>query len=344
MSNQLDDEMRTEDVWEAIQSEHFNLLDKSYNLPHNPLYLSLHDNFDKLQQELSIAPLKQQLAEYISGNYRDSLRHLEELETLSLSSVLLKVLCLLQMAMKDEYIANTHPIEYLRDKVIPQLKQVESSNGDIKLCREWVERFCLGYDLLTLDAWDFIKITGGGKATGTTEKIIPHKWAFYFLMAVGFWNFVGAGIFGFLINMPVVSYFEAGTVLTLNHGHAALLGAFGMLAMALLVLGLRHVSTDDQWVLPQKFVKVSFWGINIGLALMVITNLFPEGILQIWDVLENGYWHARSLEFMGTDRIRLIEWWSMPSHLILILFGVVPMVIASGLTYFKLKTSLPSKS
>ena len=156
-------------------------------------------------------------------------------------------------------------------------------------------------------------------------------------MAVGFWNFVGAGIFGFLINMPVVSYFEAGTILTLNHGHAALLGAFGMLAMALLVLGLRHVLTDDQWVLPQKFVKVSFWGINIGLALMVITNLFPEGILQVWDVLENGYWHARSFAFMGTDRIRLMEWFSMPSHLILIIFGVVPMVIASGLTYLRLK-------
>ena len=73
------------------------------------------------------------------------------------------------------------------------------------------------------------------------ERSIPHKWAFYFLMAVGFWNFVGAGVFGFLINMPVVSYFEVGTVLTLNHGHAALLGAFGMLAMALLVLCLRHV-------------------------------------------------------------------------------------------------------
>jgi hypothetical protein len=102
------------------------------------------------------------------------------------------------------------------------------------------------------------------------------------------WNFVGAGIFGFLINMPVVSYFEAGTILTLNHGHAALLGAFGMLAMALLVLGLRHVLTDEQWVLPEKFIKMSFWGLNIGLALMVITNLFPEGILQIWDVLENG--------------------------------------------------------
>ena len=65
--------------------------------------------------------------------------------------------------------------------------------------------------LLTLDAWDFIKLTGTGDAAGAPKKNIPHKWAFYFLMAVGFWNFVGAGIFGFLINMPVVSYFEAGT-------------------------------------------------------------------------------------------------------------------------------------
>jgi len=191
--------------------------------------------------------------------------------------------------------------------------------------------------LLTLDAWDFIKLTGTGDNAGAPKKAIPHKWAFYFLMAVGFWNFVGAGIFGFLINMPVVSYFEAGTVLTLNHGHAALMGAFGMLAMALLVLGLRHVLTDEQWVLPEKFVKLSFWGLNIGLALMVVTNLFPEGILQVWDVLENGYWHARSLEFIGTDRIRMLEWVSMPSHLILIIIGVVPMVVASGLTYLKIR-------
>ena len=191
--------------------------------------------------------------------------------------------------------------------------------------------------LLTLDAWDFIKLTGTGEASSAPKRIIPHKWAFFFLMAVGFWNFVGAGIFGFLINMPVVSYYEAGTILTLNHGHAALLGAFGMLAMALLVLGLRHVLTDEQWVLPEKFVKLSFWGLNIGLALMVITNLFPVGILQVWDVLENGYWHARSLEFISSDRIRMLEWISLPSHLILIILGVVPMVIASGLTYLRLK-------
>ncbi|MGD9974205.1 MAG: nitric-oxide reductase large subunit [Desulfatirhabdiaceae bacterium] len=191
--------------------------------------------------------------------------------------------------------------------------------------------------LLTLDAWDFIKLTGTREMTGTPKKNIPHKWAFYFLMAVGFWNFVGAGIFGFLINMPVVSYFEAGTILTLNHGHAALLGAFGMLGMALLVLTLRHALTDEQWAAPEKFIRISFWGLNVGLALMVITNLFPVGVLQLWDVLENGYWHARSLEFIGQDRIRQLEWWSLPSHVVLIGLGVAPMVIASGLTWLKIR-------
>jgi nitric oxide reductase subunit B len=191
--------------------------------------------------------------------------------------------------------------------------------------------------LLTLDAWDFMKLTGTKGVSPSPRKVIPHKWAFYFLMAVGFWNFVGAGVFGFLINMPVISYFEAGTVLTLNHGHAALLGAFGMLAMALLVLCLRHVLSDEQWVAPEKWVKVSFWGMNVGLALMVITNLFPVGVLQIWDVLTNGYWHARGLEFMAQDRIRLLEWASLPSHMVLIGLGVSPMVIAAGLTYLKIR-------
>ena len=71
-------------------------------------------------------------------------------------------------------------------------------------------------------------------------------------------------------------------------------------------------------------IEMSFWGLGIGLALMVITNLFPEGILQVWDVLENGCWHARSLEFVGTDRFRMREWASMPSHLIRPLPGGYP--------------------
>jgi nitric oxide reductase large subunit len=89
--------------------------------------------------------------------------------------------------------------------------------------------------LLTLDAADFVTVT-----RGEAGEPFRHKWTFYFLMAVGFWNFTGAGVFGFLINMPIVSSFEAGTNLTPNHGHAAMMGVFGMLGIALTVFVLRE--------------------------------------------------------------------------------------------------------
>ena len=159
------------------------------------------------------------------------------------------------------------------------------------------------------------------------------------VMAVGFWNFLGGGIFGFLINLPIVSYFEVGTILTPNHGHAAMMGAFGMLALSLLVLAIRQVLSDGEWKRVEKFVRLSFWGLNIGLALMVICSLFPGGVLQFLDVLKNGYWHARSPEFLNWRVMNLIEWIRMPADLIFIALGVVPIIVAVGSTYIILRKS-----
>ena len=64
--------------------------------------------------------------------------------------------------------------------------------------------------LLTLDAWDFIRLRERRCEDCQASFADRHRWAIYFLMAVGFWNFVGAGVFGFLINLPIVSYFEVG--------------------------------------------------------------------------------------------------------------------------------------
>ena len=187
--------------------------------------------------------------------------------------------------------------------------------------------------LLTLDAGDFMQLTRGHCDICGTPIAVPHKWTFYFLMAVGVWNFVGAGVFGLLINLPIVSYFEVGTILTPNHGHTAMMGVFGMLALALMVFALRQVSTDAQWARSARYIRTSFWGLNIGLALMVVTNLFPGGVLQLVDVLEHGYWHARSPEFLQARIIRMIEWLRLPGDLIFIGFGVIPLLIAVGLTY-----------
>jgi nitric oxide reductase subunit B len=185
--------------------------------------------------------------------------------------------------------------------------------------------------LLTLDAWDFIKLTRGRCAVCQQEIAVPHKWTFYFLMAVGVWNFVGAGIFGFLINLPIVSYFEVGTIWTPNHGHAAMMGVFGMLGVALMVFAFRQAVADADWARIEKHIRTSFWGLNVGLALMVVMNLFPGGLLQLMDVLKNGYWHARGPELLSQRFIRFVEWIRMPADLVFIAAGVIPLVIAAGL-------------
>ncbi len=197
--------------------------------------------------------------------------------------------------------------------------------------------------LLTLDAWDFIKLTKSRCAVCGEQLVIPHKWTFYFLMAVGFWNFVGAGICGFLINLPIVSYFEVGTLLTPNHGHTALMGVFGMEAMALMVLAFRQVLTDEQWVGPEKFVRIGFWGLNIGLALMAAGSLFPGGVMQVRDVLANGYWHARGLEYLNQETVRLVEWARLPGDMVFIVFGAAPMAVAAVMTWLRLRQPAVSR-
>ncbi len=183
--------------------------------------------------------------------------------------------------------------------------------------------------LLTLDAWDFIKLRSKtcpacGQGLATTQK-----WAIYFLMAVGVWNFVGAGVFGFLINLPIVSYFEIGTTLTPNHGHAAMFGVFGMLALAVLVFCTRAMQTDATWQKTEKFIKVGFWGVNVGLALMILLDLFPAGVLQLWDSIANGYWHARRQAFLMGGAYHELEWLRIVADTIFLVAGALPIALGT---------------
>lgn len=198
--------------------------------------------------------------------------------------------------------------------------------------------------LLTLDAWDFVKLTRSRCDICGEQVATPHKWTFYFLISVGFWNFVGAGIFGFLINLPIVSYFQAGTLLTPNHGHTAMMGVFGMLAMSLTVFALRQAAPARLWGRLERYVQVSFWGLNIGLALMSVCNLFPAGVLQLLDVLRNGYWHARSESFLNLPVIVTLEWLRLPGDLIFIGLGVVPMMVAAVWCYLARRSQVLSST
>jgi len=191
--------------------------------------------------------------------------------------------------------------------------------------------------LLTLEASDFARLMRSRTDENGNKFEFPHKWTFYFLIAVGIWNFIGAGIFGFLINLPVISYYETGTNLTPNHGHAALMGVFGMLGIAFLIFAIRQVSTAENWMRIEKYVKISFWGLNLGLAGMVILQLFPSGVMQLLDVINNGYWHARSLEFSGQQRMVNLAWLRLPADIFFIAAGVLPLLVAVVMTYFNMR-------
>jgi nitric oxide reductase subunit B len=183
--------------------------------------------------------------------------------------------------------------------------------------------------LLTLDAWDFIKLRKSASPTGSFDLAWSQKWCIYFLMAVGVWNFVGAGVFGFLINLPIVSYFEVGTSLTANHAHAAMFGVFGMLALAVMIFCLRAMQSDATWKETEKYVRFGFWGANVGLALMIILDLFPGGVLQLWDSVANGYWHARRLTFIMRGAYHKLEWLRMIGDMIFLFAGALPITFGA---------------
>lgn len=181
--------------------------------------------------------------------------------------------------------------------------------------------------LLTTEAWEFMRLGSDGDENALAAAR-RHHWTIRFLVAVGVWNFIGAGVFGFLINLPIVSYYEMGTGLTANHGHAAMFGVFGMLALATVVFCLRSMHDDASWLRVEPLLRLGFWGLNIGLALMLAIDLFPAGILQLWDALANGYWHARRLTFLMSGTFHTLEWLRIIGDSVFLLFGVLPTVVA----------------
>jgi nitric oxide reductase subunit B len=175
---------------------------------------------------------------------------------------------------------------------------------------------------LTVEAWSFLQL--GARQESKSRTPFPHRWAVMFLVAVGFWNFLGAGIFGFLINLPIVSYYEIGTALTANHGHTAMMGVYGMLAVGLALFCLRYLIPADRW--NDRAAKMSFYGLNIGLAWMAFATLFPLGIRQLYESVNVGYWEARSLDYLSTNTNTVIEWLRLPGDIYFIAIGVLPLL------------------
>jgi len=173
------------------------------------------------------------------------------------------------------------------------------------------------------------------KAIRSEGKDFPYKWPLYFLVASSFWNFLGAGIFGFLINLPIINYYEHGTYLTMNHGHTALFGTYGMLSISLLLFSWRGLVKKEHW--NDGILKLSFLGLNGGLLIMSFLTLLPVGLIQAWVSFQDGLWAARSAAFFEGTTIALLGNLRIIPDLIIIVLGVLPMAYFLFTTYPHLK-------
>jgi len=151
-----------------------------------------------------------------------------------------------------------------------------------------------------------------------------YKWPIYFFVSVAFWNMIGAGLFGFMINPPIALYYMQGLNTTPLHGHAALFGVYGMLGIGLMLVCLRVLIPGVEW--KDGLLRFSFWSLNIGLMTMCVLSLLPVGLMQTWASVEHGYWYARSSEFLQTPLMETLRWLRVPGDTIFF-FGAVALVL-----------------
>jgi nitric oxide reductase subunit B len=169
--------------------------------------------------------------------------------------------------------------------------------------------------LVGLEVWQNIRLA---QARTWLEA---YQWPIYFFVSVAFWNLVGAGLFGFFINPPIALYYMQGLNTTPVHGHTALFGVYGMLGIGLMLFCLRALRPGAAW--RTRPIAIAFWGMNGGLALMVLLSVLPVGLLQTWASVEVGTWWARSAEFMKTPLMDTLRWLRVPGDTIFAIGALV---------------------
>jgi len=132
------------------------------------------------------------------------------------------------------------------------------------------------------------------------------RWPLQFFVACAFWNMLGAGVFGFLINPPIALFYIQGLNTTPLHAHAALFGVYGFLALGFGLLILRYIRPNLAF--NERLMKVAFWWLNGGLLLMIVTSLLPIGLIQFYASASQGLWYARSEAFMQGELLQTLRW------------------------------------
>lgn len=177
--------------------------------------------------------------------------------------------------------------------------------------------------LVGFAAWEDIRVSRAA------PWVARYRWPIRFFLAVAFWNMVGAGLFGFMVNPPIALYYMQGLNTTPVHAHGALLGVYGMLGIGLMLFAFRVLRPDLEW--RDGPLKLAFWGMNVGLMAMLLLSLLPVGLLQTWAAVQEGYWYARSTEFLQLPYMQTLRWMRVPGDIVFALGALALVAFVVGL-------------
>jgi nitric oxide reductase subunit B len=172
------------------------------------------------------------------------------------------------------------------------------------------------------EAWENLKVSR------TRPWVRAYRWPIYFFVAVAFWNLVGAGLFGFMINPPIALYYMQGLNTTPVHGHTALFGVYGMLGIGLMLFCIRALRPLARW--NDRMLALGFWTINGGLLAMVVLSVLPVGLVQTWASVEHGYAYARSPELMQQPFMATLRWLRVPGDTVFAFGALVVIAFILG--------------
>jgi nitric oxide reductase subunit B len=117
-----------------------------------------------------------------------------------------------------------------------------------------------------------------------------------------------------------------------------LYGVYGTLGLALMLFCLRAMQPERKW--NTKLLGFAFWAINIGMLLEILLSLLPIGLLQTYQSVSQGYWSARSPEFMQTDLMQTLRWMRMVGDTIFAIGAIAFVWFALGLMLTRGKKEL----
>lgn len=150
-------------------------------------------------------------------------------------------------------------------------------------------------------------------------------------------NWYGAGFLGMVINTPTINYFTHGTQLIMPHGHAAMFGAFGFIAIAFIYMTARANAMAEGHEWSNSLGTAGFWLSTVGIIGFGIPKLilgFEQGKIAH----DMGYYFARL-----PDALNHMDFWKqiniLPDGLVILGAAIIFLDLVTKI-YFPKKISL----